>query len=197
VLFLQSIPYALTNLQGILGSVGEAINLPHLTDIFDKMLDPDSGFHQKLIQLSSKENSDKLNKNNELSLLKVRINSFSFKRSLPEDPTGNGGGFVFDCRALPNPGRLPEFRNKTGMDPEVVGFLENEPAVREFVSKVTEIVAASVQNYKLRGFSNLMVSFGCTGGQHRSVYCAEQLSRALRSVKDVAIELHHIEQELK
>ncbi len=196
-LFLQSIPFALVNLEGILGSVVEVINLPHLSDIFNRMLDPDSVFRQKLIQLSNQKNILKVNKNSELDLLKIRICSFSYKRSQPEDPSGNGGGFVFDCRALPNPGRLPEFRDKTGRDPEVVGFLEREPAVGEFISQVKAIVTASIRNYQERGFSNLMISFGCTGGQHRSVYCAEQLAHVLQSESNVSIELHHIEQELK
>lgn len=196
-LFLQSIPFALANLEGIFASVGEVINLPHLSDIFNRMLDPDSAFHQKLLQLSNQKDTLKVNKNSELNLLKIRINSFSYKRSLPEDPSGNGGGFVFDCRALPNPGRLPEFKYKTGRDPEVVDYLEREPAVGEFISQVKAIVEASVRNYQERGFENLMISFGCTGGQHRSVYCAEQLARALQSQDNVSIDLHHIEQELK
>jgi RNase adaptor protein for sRNA GlmZ degradation len=129
--------------------------------------------------------------------LHVRINSFSYKRGIPVDESGHGGGHVFDCRALPNPGRYPEYQDVTGKDAVVVKFFEKEPEVARFLETIYQLVDQSVKNYQFRTFTNLMVSFGCTGGQHRSVYCAEQLAQHLRETFDVTITLRHIEQEMK
>ncbi|MBU8891379.1 MAG: hypothetical protein KOO66_01270 [Bacteroidales bacterium] len=126
--------------------------------------------------------------------LTVRINSFSYKQALPEDNSGNGGGFIFDCRAVHNPGRYEEFRKLTGMDKEVILFFENEPEMSEFLNPVYTIVDQSVKNYIERDFTNLMISFGCTGGQHRSVYCAEMLAKKLKNNYDINIIIEHIEQ---
>lgn len=113
--------------------------------------------------------------------LVIRICSFSYRDGrVPEDTSGNGGGFVFDCRALPNPGRNIEFKNLTGTGPEVRAFLDGKADVEEFFSSVSRIVEMTAANYQARGFSSLMVSFGCTGGQHRSVYFAERLSKFLK-----------------
>ncbi len=128
--------------------------------------------------------------------LTVTINSFSYKRTLPKDNSGNGGGFIFDCRSINNPGRYEEYKNLTGQDKEVIRFLENESEMSEFLNHVFAIVDQSVKKYIKREFTHLMVSFGCTGGQHRSVYCAENLSKHLKKNFDVNIIINHIEQEI-
>jgi RNase adaptor protein for sRNA GlmZ degradation len=127
--------------------------------------------------------------------LKVRVFSFSFHRQMPADETGNGGGFVFDARSLPNPGREEQFRRLTGKDEPVIDYLQREQSVRQFFSDVQSLVDAAVSGYQRRGFKNLMVSFGCTGGQHRSVYLAEQLARHLRATSGVEVAVRHIELE--
>lgn len=128
--------------------------------------------------------------------LTVRIQSFSFKKGIPEDYSGNGGGFVFDCRAPHNPGRYPEYRNLTGKDQPVIDFLEQQGEIQPFLEHVYGLVEPAVETYSRRGFTSLMVSFGCTGGQHRSVYCAQHLADRLREkYPNVNIELHHREQE--
>lgn len=159
--FLQSIPYALNNLDYLLNQRNPGIEIPTLESLLRQFI-----------------GSETL-RNYAKPKLKVRICSFSYKHGLPEDPTDNGGGFVFDCRALPNPGRQEEFRDFTGLDESVARFLASQPETTYFLGSVYNLVDQAVENYLARGFQNLMVSFGCTGGQHRSVYCAEQLSNHL------------------
>ncbi len=126
-------------------------------------------------------------------MLTVRITSFSFHGSgIPKDPSGNGGGFVFDCRCLPNPGRIPDFMRYTGRDPEVIAFLGGEPSVEAFLISVYVLIDIAVESYAERRFTNLAVCFGCTGGLHRSVYCAEKLAARLRG-KGIAVRLEHRE----
>jgi RNase adaptor protein for sRNA GlmZ degradation len=128
--------------------------------------------------------------------LTVRIFSFSFHRGgLPKDESGNGGGFVFDGRSLPNPGREDRFKSLTGKDASVAEYLDQQPAVHQFFAHVTPLVDASIATFQERGFKNLMVSFGCTGGQHRSVYLAEQLAKHLRGKNGVNVVIHHRELE--
>lgn len=128
------------------------------------------------------------------SSLTVKVFSFSYKKGIPEDDSGNGGGFVFDCRAIHNPGRYDRYRQLTGMDAPVVEFLSNEVEMTAFINDVFGLVDASVEKYMSRGFTSLQVSFGCTGGQHRSVYSAELLARHLSERYGVAVELCHREQ---
>ena len=132
------------------------------------------------------------------SKLTVTVNSFSFKKGYPNDFSGNGGGFVFDCRALPNPGREPEFKTKTGRDWEVIDYLMAKPPVQVFLDHVKAIVGQSVDNYRERHFSNLMVSFGCTGGQHRSVFFAQTIYEWLKATyPDIHVVVNHIERKIK
>jgi len=127
--------------------------------------------------------------------LVVRVFSFSFHHSMPKDETGHGGGFVFDGRSLPNPGREERFKPLTGKDAPVIDYLNQQESVHQFLAGVMSLVDASVSAYQRRGFKNLMVSFGCTGGQHRSVFLAEQLARHLRSIHGVEVVVRHLQLE--
>jgi aminoglycoside/choline kinase family phosphotransferase len=180
--FLQSVPYALKNLRWLLHNVELPIALPALMEAFKSMVGS-----EKLQGLTSEaRKADKLT---------VRVFSFSFHRGLPQDDTGNGGGFVFDGRSLPNPGREERFKSLTGKDAPVIDYLNQQESVHRFLAGVISLVDASVSAYQRRGFKHLMVSFGCTGGQHRSVYLAEQLAKHLRGQNGVEIVVHHREQE--
>ena len=115
----------------------------------------------------------------------LRIFSFSYHQGLPADDSGNGGGFVFDCRGLPNPGREERFRDLTGKDLAVKEFLEQQESVHRFFESAVNLVKPSVDLYQRRGFKRLMASFGCTGGQHRSVYLVNRISEHFRAKKDL------------
>jgi aminoglycoside/choline kinase family phosphotransferase len=177
--FLQSVPYALKNLRWLLHNVKLPIELPTLMDAFRSML-----ASEKLLGLASEAQS-----------LVVRIFSFSFHRGMPKDESGHGGGFVFDGRSLPNPGREERFKALTGKDAPVIDYLNQQEDVHQFLASVLSLVNASLDNYKQRGFKSLMVSFGCTGGQHRSVYLAEQLAKRLRARNGIEVVVRHIELE--
>ena len=129
--------------------------------------------------------------------LEVKVYSFSFKKGLPEDPSGNGGGYVFDCRSIHNPGRYEPYKKLTGRDEAVIRFLEDDGEILTFLDHVYGVVDPHVETFAGRGFTDLMVSFGCTGGQHRSVYCAEHLARHLaEKYPDVRVHLIHREQNI-
>src|SRR5262249_36872166 len=127
--------------------------------------------------------------------LVVRIFSFSFHHDLPKNETGNGGGFIFDGRGLPNPGREERFKSLTGRDAPGIDYLNQEESVHQFLASVFTLIDATVENYQQRSFKNLMVSFGCTGGQHRSVFLAEQLAKHLRGRSGVEVVVRHLELE--
>jgi aminoglycoside/choline kinase family phosphotransferase len=171
--FLQSVPYALKNLRWLLHNVTLPVALPTLMDAFHSML-----ASEKLQGLASDADN-----------LVVRIVSFSFHRGLPKDESGNGGGFIFDGRSLPNPGREERFKALTGRDRPVIDYLNQQESVHQFLASVMSLVDASVNNYQRRGFKNLMVSFGCTGGQHRSVYLAEQVAKRLQGRTGIEVAL--------
>ena len=127
--------------------------------------------------------------------LRVRIFSFSYKRGIPQDESGNGGGYVFDCRATHNPGRYEQYKHLTGLDAPVIKFLEDDGEILGFLSHVYPLAESHVKRYLERGFSSLMFSFGCTGGQHRSVYCAEHLAEYIhQKFPMVEVQLCHREQ---
>jgi aminoglycoside/choline kinase family phosphotransferase len=177
--FLQSVPHALKNLRWLAHNVRLPVALPALMEALRAM-----SASEKLQGLASLAEG-----------LKVRIFSFSFHRTMPADESGNGGGFVFDARSLPNPGREEQFRRLTGKDAAVIDYLDHQASVQQFLSSVRSLLDASVSAYRRRGFSSLMVSFGCTGGQHRSVYLAEQLARHLRASGGVEVTVRHVELE--
>jgi len=174
--FLQSVPYALKNVRWLLHNVELPIKAPTLLSAFKSML-----ASEKLQSLAA-----------ETENLVVRIFSFSFHEGPPQDENGHGGGFVFDARSLPNPGREERFKNLTGKDAPVIDYLIQEESVHQFLGSVMSLVDASLSNYQSRGFKNLMVSFGCTGGQHRSVYLAEQLAKHLRGKNGVEVAVQHL-----
>ncbi|MBP1598083.1 MAG: Phosphotransferase enzyme family protein [Acidobacteria bacterium] len=174
--FLQSIPYAIRNLEHLMRTAELPVELPALIKVFQHMVGS-----SYLRQFGGAELK-----------LTVRVLSFSYRRGIPADETGHGGGFVFDCRALPNPGKEERFARLTGRDIEVAAFLESSSEVRRFLEHVFLLVEQSTESYRSRNFTDLMVAFGCTGGQHRSVYCAEMLARRLRE-QGVQVELCHAE----
>ncbi len=177
--FLQSIPFAINNLEYLLNNVELPVKLPALTDAFHRLTK--SGKLRKIADTGKQ--------------LTVMVNSFSFKRGIPVDESGHGGGFVFDCRAIENPGRYEEFSELTGKDNKVKEFLEAEKSMTRFLEDSFKLVDRSVENYLERGFTHLMISFGCTGGRHRSVYAAEKLMQYLKKKYNVRIVLRHREQE--
>jgi aminoglycoside/choline kinase family phosphotransferase len=200
--FLQSVPYALKNLRWLLHNVKLPVALPTLTAAFVSMLAseklqglaleadhvkgaPEEVKNTKAVQSSGPE-SEKLT---------VRILSFSFHRGWPKDESGNGGGPVFDGRSLPNPGREERFKALTGKDAPVMEYLDHQESVQQFLTTTVSMVDAHVGEWQRRGFKHLMVSFGCTGGQHRSVYLAEQLAQHLRGRDGVDVVVRHRELE--
>jgi RNase adaptor protein for sRNA GlmZ degradation len=134
---------------------------------------------------------------NDKTKLLVKINSFSYRKGIPQDESGNGGGFVFDCRGILNPGRIEAFKTQHGRDKGVKDYLEQQTHMLNYLNSVFDIVDMTVEDYITRDFDSLMVSFGCTGGQHRSVYAADALARHLRNKFKVKIELRHMVQDEK
>ena len=174
--FIQSIPMAIESLRNLL--IDGFDEFPYLCSLLSEMV--------ALPCFSSRKEDEELT---------VRVTSFSYKKGIPDDASGNGGGFVFDCRAIHNPGRYDEYKQLTGSDEPVRTFLDKEEAMQEFLEHVYGIVDYSVEVYRARGFKNLMVSFGCTGGQHRSVYSAEHLAEHLAEKYGVKVILTHREQQ--
>ena len=173
--FIESIPYAMGNLREILEIPFE--RYPYLDSVLRRL---------------STQDSTAL----ETDALEVHIYSFAYKKGIPADESGHGGGYVFDCRGMHNPGKYDRFKNSTGRDLDVIAFLEEHGEVQEFMSSVQALVFPHVERYIARGFSHLQICFGCTGGQHRSVYCAETLARALQRKYHIRIRLTHREQGL-
>lgn len=176
--FLKSIPFAVQNLSWLLRSKKLKISAPYLLSLVEQIVQSPE------IQKYEWNDSAK-------DKLTVLITSFSYRNTLPVDLSGNGGGFVFDCRGIVNPGRFDEYKPFTGMDQNVQAFLDKEPTAQEFLKNTFTLVENSVDSYMNRGWNNLMVNFGCTGGQHRSVYSAERLASYLSRRKDIIVELKH------
>lgn len=180
--FLQSIPAAISSLEKLLDE-DPFDEYPYLVETLRNMI---SDYWQKRYTHPDGKT------------LFVRIFSFSFKKGIPEDVSGNGGGYVFDCRSLPNPGREVKYKKSTGMDQDVIEFFgEHKLEMGLFLENIYTLAETHIQNYIERGFTDLQFSFGCTGGQHRSVFCAEQLALHLQNRFPIKIELVHREQGVK
>ena len=177
--FVESIPGALRNLSEL---------------VADGVTDPYPEIEHVCRQLVE----DPRFKPEEGSGLRVKVFSFSYKRGYPEDLTGNGGGFMFDCRGMHNPGRYDEYKPLTGRDKPVIDFLRERGEADLFAQRATEMVSPTVDRYIKRGFSSLQIGFGCTGGRHRSVYCAEAVAHALAARLPAAtVEVIHREQNIQ
>jgi len=177
--FIQSIPLAASNLKHLLKNIH--FTLPHLNPL--------------LLEISEKFGLQAEQKD-EFDGLTVEITSFSFKNGYPTGHPEHGGGFVFDCRALPNPGRLLKYKNLTGLDEPVADFLEKHNEIERFFTKVYELVDESVIVYSSREFKHISVAFGCTGGQHRSVYMANRLAEGLKKNNKIRVQVAHRELKL-
>lgn len=176
--FIQSVPYAIENLRQLLET--DFPEYPYLCLTLRKLTE--------LPQFASIRNRRKLT---------VRVMSFSYKKGIPEDPSGNGGGYVFDCRAVHNPGKYEQYKQLTGRDKPVIDFLERDGEILRFLEHVDALADAHVQRFLERGFTNLSICFGCTGGQHRSVYSAEHVAHHLNEKFGVHIHLIHREQHIE
>ena len=176
--FMQSVPFAIANLRAILQEGFD--NYPYLSDLLNRLV-------------NLKQFTSDLQKHQ----LTVRVMSFAYKKGIPNDPTGNGGGYAFDCRAVNNPGKYERYKPYTGLDRLVIDFLEEDGEILKFLDHCCSLVDSSVQRYVERGFTNLMISFGCTGGQHRSVYCAQHMAEHINKRFNVKVELVHREQDIE
>ncbi len=173
--FVKSIPFAVNNMRKIISETEFPVEIPHLKEVWQRIADmPEYG--------GDKEK------------LTVSIFSFSYRTGIPFDKSGNGGGYVFDCRALPNPGLYEEYRTLNGRDAEVIDFFNQHEEMEQYLDHVREIVKFSIESYKSKGYNRLMINFGCTGGRHRSVYCAEQIAKFINRNFDCNVTLHHLEQ---
>ncbi|MBN2779045.1 MAG: phosphotransferase [Bacteroidales bacterium] len=173
--FIESIPFALENIRSILSQTSEFDKYPELNSVLNKLAVTDR-FQPKVFEKFT-----------------VTITSFSFKKSYPNDDSGNGGGFVFDCRGVENPGRYDQYKKLTGRDQEVINFFKEKTDIDKFVGNIIKTVKPTIDNYIDRNFNSLSISFGCTGGQHRSVYCAERIAEYIRKNYKIGLRLHHRE----
>ena len=183
--FLTSIPLALKNMKWFLENKKTGIVLPEFERVLNLITENKIVHRFEPMQATA-----------ETPLL-VKVNSFSYKKGgIPKDDTPNGGGFVFDCRGLLNPGRFEEYKAVNGRNKTVMDFLEQQTKMPDFLNNVYNIIDIAVEDYIKRGFDSLMISFGCTGGCHRSVYAADAVTRHLRNKFDVNVQLSHVEQNI-
>ena len=176
--FIQSVPFALENLRDLLET--PFTEFPYLNSMLTQLI-------------NLKQFTSELQK----QALTVKVMSFSYKKGIPNDASGNGGGFVFDCRAINNPGKYDRYKPFTGLDECVIKYLEDDGGILEFLDHAYALVDSSVQRYIERGFTNLMVCFGCTGGRHRSVYSAQHMAEHIHKKWNVRVELVHREQNIE
>ncbi len=173
--FIESIPFALQNIRIMLENKNVFKNYTELYNV--------------LCQIAATERFNPV----VFPEFTITVTSFSFKKSYPEDKTGNGGGFVFDCRGIENPGRYLEYKTLTGRDKEVIDFFKSNSDIDKYILSVIKTVKPTIDNYIERKFNSLSISFGCTGGQHRSVYCAEQMTKYIKKHYKIGVRLVHRE----
>lgn len=176
--FLQSVPFAIDNLRKLIKE--PFTEYPYMQELLERLT--------TMRQFSDLRVERKL---------EVKIFSFSYKKGIPVDESGNGGGYVFDCRAIENPGKYEHYKHFTGLDPEVIKYLEDDGGITKFLGHVYDLADAHVKRYMERKFTNLMFAFGCTGGQHRSVYCAQHLAEHLSNKYNISVKVIHREQGIE
>lgn len=176
--FMQSVPFAIANLRELLDK--PFTEYPYLDRLLRELVDM-----KQFAEVPGRRT------------LTVKVMSFAYKKGIPNDATGNGGGFVFDCRGINNPGKYEHYKQFTGLDDPVIEFLETDGEIVHFLEHCYSLVDSTVERYLDRGFSNLMVCYGCTGGQHRSVYCAQHTAEHLAGKYNVKVELVHREQNIE
>lgn len=181
--FLTSIPLALSNLRWFVHNKNIGIELPELERVLAIICS------DEIIQRFTPPVA------NEGTPLTVEINSFSYRNGIPADTSENGGGFVFDCRGILNPGRFDDYKKLSGLDKPTTDFLEQKTKMNEFLNSVFDLVDINVENYLERGFDHLQINFGCTGGQHRSVYAAEKTAQHLENKYKIKTVLKHTNRE--
>ena len=188
--FIDSIPAAIQNLRRMLLD-GVCSPYPYMEEVLQRLTELPQ-FNEPVVQYGAAS----VSKYDGAGPLVVRILSFSYKKGIPEDTSGNGGGYVFDCRSTHNPGRYEPYKQLTGLDAPVIKFLEDDGEILPFLDHIYQLADAHVARYLQRGFTNLMFCFGCTGGQHRSVYSAEHLAEHLNQKFGVEVHLTHREQHI-
>ena len=200
--FIDSIPMALKNLKDILLK-GTCNPYPYLKQIAEQLTIEVNDIPLSLSTDKTQNNQAKSLVDNDTNYLKrsdkplvVRIFSFSYMKGLPQDDSGNGGGYVFDCRSTHNPGRYEQYKKITGLDQPVIDFLEEDGEILQFMESVYKLADFHVQRFIDRGFTNLMFSFGCTGGQHRSVYAAQHLAAHINNKFGIEVRVCHQEQNI-
>ncbi|MBO7562210.1 MAG: phosphotransferase [Bacteroidales bacterium] len=176
--FLQSIPFAIENLRKLIKK--PFVEYPYLQQVLTELT--------KMRQLKDLRRD---------VTLEVHIFSFAYKKGIPMDDSGNGGGYVFDCRGLENPGKFERYKTFTGLDEPVIKFLEDEGGIKKYLANVYDIVDPHVKRFVERKFTHLQVCFGCTGGQHRSVYCARHLADHIAKKFNVKVKLTHRELDIE
>lgn len=208
--FLDSIPPAMENLRDLLKIGPQAFPYPYLMEILERLTQLPQfapaevsapvrrdGFRtsdSNIYEAHPQDGPATFSKYDGKGPLVVRVFSFSYRKGIPEDSSGNGGGYVFDCRSTHNPGRYEPYKKLTGLDEPVIRFLEDDGEILTFLAHVYDLADHHVQRYIQRGFTSLMFSFGCTGGQHRSVYCAQHLAEHLHEKFGIEVHITHREQ---
>ena len=208
--FIESIPPAIQNLRELLAS-SSVFHYPHLMEILRQLTELPQ--FQQIETIASRADGYKTTDQNPYKAhpqdgpatfskydaqgpLVVKVYSFSYRKGIPEDESGNGGGYVFDCRSTHNPGRYEPYKQLTGLDEPVIRFLEDDGEILTFLDSVYKLADAHVRRYIQRGFTSLMFSFGCTGGQHRSVYSAQHLAEHIHDKFGIEVRICHREQNI-
>ena len=182
--FIDSIPAGLSNLESLLNN-GHIDKYPYLKIVAEKIIEKGKQMYNTVSNKKDESATEGLT---------VQVTSFSYKKGIPQDKSGNGGGYVFDCRSTNNPGRYEEYKKLTGLGKPVIDFLEQDGEILNFLNNIYPLVDFHTQRFMDRGFTHLMISFGCTGGRHRSVYSAQHVAEHIHKKFGVRVELLHREQ---